>query len=409
MWIRLASAALLSVCLSVVLVARQSAPALDSPFAGPVVAVSSPAPAGAAQPFLALDRAGGVWMSWLEPREDGGHRFRAASREGSTWSAPMTIAEGDGFVANWADVPALFFTSSNTLIASWLERGAARGSYGVRVRTSTDGRTWTPTVTPHRDDTPTEHGFVSIFEAPGAGAGIVWLDGREMAGGHGSGEGAMGLRAALLAGGQPGEEMVIDPKVCDCCPTATAPIEGGVIVAYRDRSDGEIRDMSVSRFLNGAWSAPRTVHADQWQINACPVNGPAVAASGRNVAVSWFTAVGGSPRTQVAFSADAGESFSAPVQLDVDVTYGRLGMVMLDADRVLVSSIERGPDGAFVVVREVSRDGRTSDVVRVAASSPDRASGFPRMVVSGRNVTFAWTEASRGRATGIGVATARLK
>lgn len=410
MWTRLASAVLLSVCLSVALVARQSVSAGGSPFVGDVIADTSPAPAGSAQPSLAVDRAGRIWMSWLEPREGGGHRFRLASLQGPAWSEPITIAEGDNFIANWADIPALFVTSSDTLVASWLERGSTRSSYRIRLRTSTDGgRSWTPAVTPHRDDTPTEHGFVSFFEAPGAGVGLVWLDGRQMAGGHGSGEGAMALRAATVTGGRPGEEMLIDPKVCDCCQTSAARIDGGVIVAYRDRTDDEIRDMSVSRFLNGSWSAPQTVHADNWQINACPVNGPVVAASGRSVAVSWFTAAGGTPRTEVAFSTDAGESFSAPAQLDVDVTYGRLGMVMLDPNRVLVSSIERGPDGAFVVVREVRRNGRMSDAVRVAASSSDRASGFPRMVVSGRQVVFAWTESNQGRATGIGVATARLK
>jgi hypothetical protein len=349
-------------------------------------------------------------MSWLEPRDGGGHRFRVAARQGTSWSEPVLIAEGDNLIANWADVPALFVTSNDTLVATWLERGTARGSYGVRVKTSSDGgRSWTPTVTPHRDDTPTEHGFVSVFEAPGAGVGLVWLDGRLMAGGHGSGEGAMGLRAALLTGGRPGEEMLIDPRVCDCCPTSAARIDGGVIVAYRDRTDDEVRDMSVSRFLNGAWTAPRTVHADNWQINACPVNGPVVAASGRSVAVAWFTAAGDTPRTRIAFSTDAGETFSAPAQLDVDVTYGRLGMAMLEPSRVLVSSIERGPDGAFLVAREVRRNGRLGDVTRVVATSSDRASGFPRMAVSGRQVVFAWTESSQGRATGIGVATARLK
>lgn len=410
MWTRLVSAVLLSVCVSAVLAARQSVAAAGSPFSGDVISEASPAAAGSAEPSLAVDRAGRVWMSWLEPREGGGHRFRMASRQGTSWSEPITITEGDTLIANWADVPALFVTSTDTLVATWMERGTARGAYGVRVKTSSDGgRSWTPTVTPHRDDTPTEHGFVSVFEAPGAGVGVVWLDGREMAGGHGSSEGAMGLRAALITGGRPGDEMLIDPRVCDCCPTSVARIDGGVIVAYRDRSDDDIRDMSVSRFLDGAWSAPRTVHADSWQINACPVNGPAIAASGRSVAVAWFTVAGGTPRTQIAFSTDAGESFSAPTPLDVDVTYGRVAMAMLDPSRVLVSSIERGPDGAFLVAREVRRNGRLSDVTRVAATSSDRASGFPRMAVSGRQVVFAWTESNQGRATGIQVATAKLK
>jgi hypothetical protein len=372
---------------------------------------SSPVPAGSAQPSLAVDRSGRVWLSWLEAAGEGGHRFRAASRLGSTWSEAVTIAEGDAFVANWADVPAIFVTSAGTLAASWLERGPARGAYGVRVRTSTDqGANWTPTVTPHRDDSPTEHGFVSFFEAPGAGLGLIWLDGREMAGGHGSGQGNMTLRATTLAGGRPGDEMLIDSRVCDCCQTAAARIDGGVIVAYRDRSEDEIRDISVSRFVNGTWSAPETVHADNWQINACPVNGPVVAANGRAVAVAWFTLDGREPITKVAFSTDGGESFSAPAIVDQDPSLGRLGLAMIDADRVLVSSIERSGDEAHVVVREVRRNGRMSDVVRVAPISPERLSGLPRVAVSGRQVVFAWTEVGgTGAPSQVRVATARLK
>jgi hypothetical protein len=219
----------------------------------------------------------------------------------------------------------------------------------------------------------------------------------------------MSLRATTLAGGSAGEELVLDSRVCDCCPTSAARIDGGVIVAYRDRSDDEVRDMSVVRFLNGSWSAPSTVHADNWRINACPVNGPVVAASGRAVAVAWFTVAGGEPATRIAFSTDAGATFSAPAALAVNSPIGRLGLAMIDADRVLVSSVERSEAGTYVVAREVRRNGRMSDAVPVTAISPERASGFPRLAVSGRLVVFAWTSAGDGKPSQVEIATARLK
>lgn len=410
MWTRLTSALLVAVLGTVVLSGAGQAGG-GSPFAGEVAPAPTPAPVGSGQPALAVDRSGRVWLSWLEARDGGGHRFRVSARQGSTWSEPITIAEGDALLANWADVPAVFVTSAGALAASWLERGPGRGAYGIRVRTSTDqGGNWTPAVTPHRDASATEHGFVSFFEAPGAGPGLVWLDGREMAGGH-DGTGNMALRATTLTGGHPGDELVVDPRVCECCQTSAARIDGGVIVAYRDRSDDEVRDIAVSRFLNGTWSPPRTVHADNWRINACPVNGPVVAASGRAVAVAWFT-MGGSaePQVKVAFSTDAGETFSPPAVANVDATLGRLGLAMLDDDRVLVSSVERGADGPHVVAREVRRNGRMSDAIRVAPSSLDRSSGLPRVAVSGRDVVFAWTETRGADApTQVRVAIARLK
>jgi hypothetical protein len=407
MWTRLASAlsvvALLTVAASG---AGQNGTSSGSPFAGTVTMIDSPAPAGSAQPAMTVDRSGRIWLSWLEARAEGGNRYRVASLQGSVWSEPITIAEGETLLANWADVPAIFVTSTGGLAASWLERGPERGRYGIRVRTSTDdGRTWTPTVTPHRDDAVAEHGFVAFFDAPGVGPGLVWLDGREMS----RGQGNMSLRATTVAGGRPGEEMLVDDRVCDCCQTAAARIDGGVIVAYRDRSDDEIRDISVTRYVNGTWSAPSTVHADNWQINACPVNGPVIAASGRAVAVAWFTLDGREPLTKVAFSTDGGETFSPPARIDVDQTVGRLGIAMLDAERALVSSIERAGDDSHVVVREVRRNGRTSDIVRIAPIEPGRASGIPRMAVSGREVVFAWTDVSADGPSRVRVASARIK
>ena len=405
--------------------AFQSAPA-ESPFSGPIVEQTSPAPEASAQPNLTSDRQGRVWLSWLETTPERGHRFRLSALQASGWAAPATIAEGTQFFANWADFPSIFTTSSGVLAAHWLERsGAGTYAYGVRVRTSKDGgRTWSAPVTPHRDNSPQEHGFVSFFEAPGGELGVVWLDGREMTAGHGAapaagghGTGSMTLRATTLRDGKLGEEMLVDSRVCECCQTSAARIDGGAIVAYRDRSDREVRDIAVSRFVNGAWSTPTLVHADNWEINACPVNGPAIAASGRAVAVAWYTLAGGAPRAKLAFSSDGGATFGAPIVLNQDPTYGRLGIAMLDADRVLVSGIERGESGAHLVVREVRRDGRISVPMQVAPATSDRSSGFPRLVVTGRRVVFAWTEVKSGTppaagsrpVTRVRVATATLK
>lgn len=70
-------------------------------------------------------------------------------------------------------------------------------AYDVRLARSTDnGQTWMTSFTPHRDRTQTEHGFASLFQMPGAGLGLVWLDGRAVKAGPGHGEHG-GRRRAL--------------------------------------------------------------------------------------------------------------------------------------------------------------------------------------------------------------------
>jgi hypothetical protein len=399
---------------SVLATAQSGTPAaaLPSPVTGAVRPIDSPAPDGSAQPNLVSDRRGRVWLTWLEPRQaGGGHLFRAAQLAGNRWTEPVTIAEDTNLLANWADFPSLFVASDGTLAAHWLERTTGRDAYFVRLRTSNDsGRTWSQTITPHKDTSPTEHGFVSFFDAPGGGIGLVWLDGREMAGAHGPGHGgAMTLRSTVIRKGVVGDETTIDARVCECCQTSAVRAAGGVLVAYRDRTDKEIRDISVVRLADGKWSAPVTVGTDNWEINGCPVNGPVITASGNAAAVAWFTGVGNTSKTQVAFSQDAGRTFGPPIRIDSATTFGRLGMFMPSAERVLVSSLERTASGARVVLRDVRRDGRMSDPVEITTATLDRTGGFLRVAAAGSRLVAAWTDVRPNQPPRVKVATLEVR
>jgi len=389
--------------------------AIPAPLARGFSAIPSPAVEGAGEPNLTTDSKGRVWLSWLEPRTGGGQRFRLSSLSGNQWSQPVTITEGASLLANWADFPSVFVTSDGTIAAHWLERSAARGAYGIRVVTSKDGgRSWTKATNPHQASETGEHGFVSFFEAPAGGLGMVWLDGRDVAGaGHAmSGHaGGMALRSTFIKNGEAGADLLVDARVCDCCQTSAARSGAGVLVAYRDRSEKEIRDTSVVRFSGGKWSEPVTVHADQWEINGCPVNGPVVTASGTAAAVAWFTGAGNVPKTLVAFSTDEGKSFGQPIRIDLDakVTLGRLAMVMPSADRVLVSALERTDSGAHLVLREVRRDGRIGAPVEISAATPERTGGFARLATSGTKVVVAWTDVRPGAPAQVRTAIAEVR
>lgn len=388
-----------------------------------VTPLTVPAAVGASDPHLVTDGKSRSWLSWLEPGDGGVTRFRVA-RIGAAGvqGAGTTIAEGRSFFVNWADVPAVFRAPSGTLVAHWLERKPNnRGAYDIKLATSVDGGVrWRAAGTPHRDGTEAEHGFVSFFMKPGsADIGMIWLDGRQMVGAsagashdaHGGGM-ATELRSTTLTVGTGGtaalaDEAVVDPRVCDCCSTAAATTSDGVIVAYRDRSEKDVRDISVSRFDGKAWSAPATVSADNWEINACPVNGPVVVANGKTVAVAWYTQGGGTPHTRLAWSRDGGRTFGAPIQLDNGTAFGRLAMAMPSATTVLIAYIERNGEETALYVRQAGVDGSLKAPVRVSTVSSERASGFPRLVVDGSRAIVAWTEAKAGKAVGVKLAALR--
>jgi hypothetical protein len=309
------------------------------------------------------------------------------------------VASGSGFFANWADVPSVFASSDGRLASHWLEKTAAGTfAYGIRVRASSDGgTTWSDVAVPHRDDSPTEHGFLSFFDAPDGGIGMVWLDGRQMqppaaAGdGHGHGEGAMTLRATTMGlSGAFGPDVLVDDRVCECCPTTAARTERGAIVAYRDRSETEIRDIRLARLEGGGWQPLGTVHPDGWEIPGCPVNGPALAATGDHVALAWFTAANEVGKASVAFSRDAGVTFGAPIRIDDGMPLGRVDLEMLPDGSAVVVWIESVKGQAEVRARRVFADGSRGGTTTVAVVGNDRSSGHPRIVRSGNELLLVW-------------------
>ena len=364
--------------------------------AADIVPMASPAGPGSAQPQLTVSTRG-VLLSWIERTAELA-TLKFSERTGDGWSPPRTVASGRDWFVNWADVPSVLRLDDGSLYGHWLQKsGPDTYAYDVRLARSTDdGQTWTPSFTPHGDGTKTEHGFASLFQMPGAGLGLVWLDGRAMKAGHGEhGGGDMSVRGAIYD--QKGKQMSegpVDIRVCECCPTAAAVTAQGPIVAYRDRSSSEIRDIYVSRLVSGKWTEPAPVHRDNWQIAACPVNGPALSAIGTNVALAWFTAKGDEGHTFVAFSTDSGRTFGQPVRLDDASALGRVDVSLLDDGSAAATWIEFADGKAQFRMRRVTAAGERSPAITVSGLTANRASGYPRMAQSGGELIFAWTDSA---------------
>ncbi len=359
-----------------------------------VESVASPASANSSEPHFTLqgDR---VILSWVEVNGDRA-ALKFAERTAAGWTNAQTAASGTNFFVNSFDVPSVHALADGSLAAHWEERlGEDEDSDASKVMLSwskDQGHTWSKPVTPHHDNTMTEHGFVSLFQAPGAGLGLVWIDGRATNPDTESGD--MALRAAIYdAAGKQLRETVVAPRVCECCSTSVTETAEGPIVAFRNRSAAEVRDIYVTRLANGAWSPPVNVHADGWKINACPINGPSVAARGRDVAVAWFMAKNDQGQAFVAFSHDAGRTFGAPVRVDDAGSLGRLGVQMLDDGSAAVIWIEKSSPRTQMRLRVVSAAGMRSAPVTVADTEGSR---YPRMMRRGNELLFAWTDTYKG-------------
>ena len=232
---------------------------------------------------------------------------------------------------------------------------------------------------------------MTLFETPGAGLGLVWLDGRaQKAAASDPNAGTMGLYATQFdANWKQGPETLVNGRVCECCQTSVAATSTGLLTAFRDRSAAEVRDIAVARLENGTWSGAQVVHPDNWMIEACPVNGPAVSARGNQVAIAWFTAAGDTPRAFAAFSQDGGQTWSAPVRVDEASTEGKVDIELLADGSAAVSWVEFANEQSSLQVRRVEATGARSAPVKISTGF---VRGYPRMVQWGGSLYFAWSE-----------------
>ena len=358
--------------------------------------ISSPAQSPSGEPYLFTDESGTTYLSWIEKKEKES-MFKYATLAGNEWSSPLTIDSGNTWFVNWADYP-MIATNGKSFIAHYLDKsGASTYAYDIKLTSSQDGKNWNEPAILHDDGKQAEHGFVSIVPYQ-ENFFASWLDGRNTAmegmDHHEGHHGEMSVRAAILdKTGKKVNEWELDKRVCDCCQTSAAITANGPVVVYRDRTDNEIRDMSIVRLIDGQWTEPKSIYDDNWKIAGCPVNGPRVAAVGNNLVIAWFSMMEGQGQVKVLFSKDGGASFDEPVRVDEGSAIGRVDVVMMDDGGAMVCWME----GPTIKVVKVHADGSKENSGIIATSSDSRSSGFPQMTLSKDRLIFAWTDGKEKR------------
>ena len=394
---------LLATALAVTILACGSPEPAD--WAVTVQRVASPAGENSSEPQLSVSERG-ILLSWIE-RVGTTTFLKFAEQTASGWTAPMTAASGPDWFLSYADVPSVMRMADGTLVAQWGENiPEGYDAYNLQLSYSTDdGETWAPPFMPHDDGTATQHGFPSLIEMAAGNLGVIWLDGRNSFFDFEDPEtGTMMLRfASFDTNWTQTADVEIDHRVCECCSTTAVVTSDGVLTAFRDLQpveDNDVRDIGVSRLENGTWTPTAIVSQDNWMIYACPVNGPMLSARGRDVAVAWFTVKDDLGQAYAAFSSDAGRTWGEPIRLDDGGSLGRVDVEMLDDGSAVATWVEYAEGLSDFRLRLVDPSGERSEAITVTGVSGGRASGFPRVAVSGDELVFAWSEGVEGSESG---------
>ncbi|MEX0291646.1 MAG: hypothetical protein AB3N14_21260 [Flavobacteriaceae bacterium] len=353
--------------------------------------LNSPAAAGSGMPFLYSD-GNQTLLSWVEKQGDSLAILKYSELSNESWKPAREVMRGTDWFVNWADFPVI--TANNGHLFTHVLKKSSAGTYSYDVRfnlLAKDERSWRTDLPLHQDNTPTEHGFVTALPYED-GFFVNWLDGRNTVENEAGERGAMTIRAATLnLLGEIVTDTLLDARTCDCCQTTAAITTNGPVVIYRDRSEDEIRDISIVRQLAGKWTTPKPIFEDHWKINGCPVNGPKAAAMENALVVAWFTAAEDSAKIKLAFSDDGGANFDNPIIVSDSKPMGRVDVALIDKETAVVSWMESKDKKADLNVVQLSREGARSKIHTITSVSAARASGFPQMELVRDKFYFAWT------------------
>ncbi|MFB9053899.1 hypothetical protein ACFFVB_12505 [Formosa undariae] len=340
---------------------------------------------------------GNAMLSWVTRLNDSTTQFNYSTLINQKWEAPKPIITGTNWFVNWADYPSITENNGN-LLSHFLKKSSNETfSYDIKLNVLPEGESeWETALPLHTDGTKTEHGFVTVLPFKENAFFVTWLDGRGMsmdhAGEHMSHNGSMSIRAAEVSkDGLISNKTLLDGKTCSCCQTTAAITKNGPIVLYRDRTDEEIRDIAITRYIDGKWTEPKFIYNDGWKINGCPVNGPKVAALENNVAVTWFTAANDTPLVKLIFSKNGGEDFSEPIIISNSEVLGRVDIELIDSDNAIVSWMETADETTYLKAMKVNSSGKKYTPLIISTLNDSRKTGFPQMQYINDNMYFAWT------------------
>jgi len=361
-----------------------------------------------------------AWAATSETMET--NVFAEVSTDGGqTFSAPVRVNTVEGQANVNGEQPPRIALARGTdgamsVVVLWTAKGAD-GTSLLYARSRDRGRTFEPTTSLPGVDAPGNRGWESLAAASDGQVYALWLDHRDGAqtmSGHGhvgqhrhrSGTGATvdgvarAQRSQLFVSSLDGGVLPkgIARGVCYCCKTALAAgTNGAVYAAWRHVYEGNQRDIAftMSRDAGRSFAAPVRVSQDEWQLDGCPENGPALAVDqNRRIHVVWPTLVrAGDGETLRLFHAasENGRSFTPRVALPAS-TSPQHPQIVTARDGTLVVAWDEIAGGTRHVRVATGRQ-REGDPVTftAAAGAGGRPGSHPALAVTARGVVLAWT------------------
>ena len=366
-----------------------------------------------------------VGVAWAARTKEGvTDIYTATSRDGGrSFQVPVRVNRNAGDVSVSGEQPPRIGLIPNrgsnpSLVVMWTAKGPA-GTKLVSARSINGGQSFGPAASVPGSDATGNRGWESLTIGARGEPVAVWLDHREMAARPGSGasgehqHGAAmqhqtdGAAAAQLSQiffakvNDPAGARAIAHGVCYCCKTSVAAgPDGAIVAAWRHVYPGNIRDIALTKSSDGGrtFAAPVRVSEDNWVLNGCPENGPAVAIDQSNaIHVVWPTLVhdarGAESLALFYATSRDGQRFTKRQPIPTEGVPRHPQIAVGPSGAITVAWDEQLTGARRVVIARGSIDG--GNPVRFARESvTDQAGTYPVIASLPDGTLVAWTSGS---------------
>jgi hypothetical protein len=373
-----------------------------------------------------------VALAWGASTPDGvTDIYVATSRDaGRVFGTPTRVNQVAGEASPSGEQPPRIALIPRTgrdpsIMVVWGAKSAA-GTRLLSARSDDGGRSFAPSTVVAGSEASGNRGWESIATASDGSVLAVWLDHRELS--HGAATVPMnhGEHRHAASDPQPTDGVAraqlsklffgrlddlsgarsLTGGVCYCCKTALATgRDGAVYAAWRNVYRGNVRDIAftMSSDRGRTFATPVRVSEDQWVLDGCPENGPALTVDDqKRVHIVWPTLVPGptsSESTLALFYArsEDGHRFTERQRIPTEGLPGHPEIALGPRGEIVVVWDEQAPGVRRIALARgiVDAKGMTR-FVRQSVGDHARAV-YPVVARSQRGSIVAWTSGSAGQ------------
>jgi len=234
----------------------------------------------------AVDRDGQLWI--VEKQSTGADQYVAVQMSpdmGRTWSAPRRVQQSPEPVsADGENRPKIAFGKKGEIYITYTSPLPKPYTGNIRFVRSTDGgKSFSAPITVHANRDVITHRFDSMIVDGEGRVYVAWIDKRDEEAAQARKQAYAGAAIYYAVSDDGGATFQGDYKIadhsCECCRIALAlDPKGRPVAMWRHVFKPNIRDHAMVRLTpDGKVAAPTRVTFDNWHIDACPHQGPALA------------------------------------------------------------------------------------------------------------------------------------